>query len=841
MAFLFVPSLGLRHSLLLLVAVNFALAAAAGTLARRVPPRADPKVPAPAPAAAGPKDKALRIRFALLLAAGIVSFACEIAWTRYFAMVLGSSTYSFAVIVAAFITGIAAGSAWLAGRAAALPRPFAFFGWAQILTGLVLLLPLPLYPYVPWLFLHYGALFSPRPEAFWLYESGKLLFCFVVLLPVTFLMGMSLPLILEDTARRSADAAGRLAGRAYAWNTWGNVAGALLAGHLLLPQLGMEGLLRACALLCGVVGAVAVWQDLPAGRFRQRAMFGSAALVVFLLGLHLGRGPWERGWFILAPFRPAAPPDLAAIHELIGSHEVVFFRDDPAANVMVYRKPEIESGFSLAINAKPDASSFVDMPTQSLLAHVPLLLAPRADRVLVVGLGSGVTAGAVLKHPVSAVDVVEVVESVRDASPFFVAWNENPFGDPRFRLIVDDGRSHVSHTAARYDVIISEPSNPWVVGTGSLFSADFYRRARAVLNPPGVFMQWLQCYEMSDETFAVVVRSFRRAFPFVYGFQANSPDLLLLGSTEELRPSWPEVMRRFAHPAVRQQLGRLEIKDLTTLLALQRLSPPTTDLIAAMGSAVNDDDNRFLEHRSPRELFTRDTVTLAHRFDERLHASPALLWHEFVEARLETPSPLATLRVLADPRLATDTLADAYRTLVRHTTPAILDEPTAETAKLFPPSSWLDPPASHEVLGERLTRFVRLGQIQLAEALLTSHSSAILLEAATSPVLASYWIARVQQWRELSTAPWPALRTLRVELLLASGRGGDAAKELGAWLIETSIPPAEWGILRACQADPEALCATALATYRRGATAAMVQRYDTLRSERKTSRPGDAR
>jgi len=123
-----------------------------------------------------------------------------------------------------------------------------------------------------------------------------------------------------------------------------------------------------------------------------------------------------------------------------------------------------------------------------------------------------------------------VVAAMPEATRLFREWNRDPLGDPRFRLIVDDARSYIAHTRQRYDIIISEPSNPWMAGTGALFSSEFYSQAATALGPDGVYLQWLQAYELTDQTFAAVVRTFRRVFPHVYAFQGNADDVLLLGS-----------------------------------------------------------------------------------------------------------------------------------------------------------------------------------------------------------------------------------------------------------------------------------------------------------------------
>jgi len=842
MAFVLIPGIGMRGSLLAMGALNLAAAAGAFSVSFRRPapqeaasrpdrglaPQEAASDPTAAPIAPAPRGGWARLL--LLAGAGFVSFACEIAWTRYYGLVLGSSTYSFAVIVAAFITGIAAGSAWLGSRKGENTHPFRFFGWTQILAGLAVLGPLFLYPYLPWLVGVYRNLWVPQPATFILYEGGKLLFCFTTLLVPTFLMGMSVPLVLSDSAR-GLDGLGREAGRVYAWNTWGNVVGALAAGHVLLPHLGMEGLLRVSALLAGLVGFAAVWVDLDDGPRRRRSIAASALTLVCLVVLNFATPRWDPDWLSLSAFR-APSISWAQAKTSVERSETLLFVDDPAANLLVTRRLGANGhDYTLFVNGKPDASSFGDMPTQVLSAHVPLLLAPTAGRVLIIGLASGVTAGAALRHPVSRVDAVDIVGAMPAATAFFERWNGNPFKDPRFHLVVDDARSYVSLSARTYDLVISEPSNPWMAGTGGLFSTDFYAKARRVMSADGVYVQWVQAYEMGDQSFAAVVRSFRRAFPFVYGFQANASDLILLGSGKALHPDWTEVAARFARPAVRDHLAGLAIGDLGVLLALQRFSPATIDEIAALDTMENDDDNRFLEHRAPRDLFSRHVVTLLDRFDERAHASPSLMWHEVVSGQERPGRALDTLRALSDPRLRVPAVVEAWRVAAIHLAPSALSEVTPGARAVFPAQWWADAPPRREELSGRMALLLDGGASDIVDSVLAAYSTPILLEAALSRESAHYWRGAVSEWQKRGRGHVP-LRRLWIDLLAASGAREEAAQELRAWVADRVPPPVDWMMQRACRLDPAELCTWALARARQSDARERVERLQSLRSWR---------
>jgi len=231
-------------------------------------------------------------------------------------------------------------------------------------------------------------------------------------------------------------------------------------------------------------------------------------------------------------------------------------------------------------------------------------------------LGSGVTVGSILTHPVRSVDCVEIVPEVVEASKFFDHVNNRPLEDSRVRLIVDDALAFLKLTDKRYDVIVSEPSNPWIAGVGNLFSREFFQQCRARLNANGLLIQWFHTYEMSDETFRLVVRTLRETFPHVTLWQSLRKDAILFASEKPVPFDYTFLKAKFELPAVRRDLERIEIPDAMTLLSLQVLSEESVAQYAETG-AVNTEDLPLLEYWAPRDLFLQhSTEELEHR-DER--------------------------------------------------------------------------------------------------------------------------------------------------------------------------------------------------------------------------------
>jgi spermidine synthase len=273
---------------------------------------------------------------------------------------------------------------------------------------------------------------------------------------------------------------------------------------------------------------------------------------------------------------------------------ILFHREGPTVTVAVR-----ESGQrlrTLVVNGKPDASTLLDMKTQRLVAHLPLALHPDPKEVLVIGLGSGVSAGAVLRHPVRRSTVVELSPEVVEASRYFNPESGAPLDDPRTRLIVTDGRTHIFRTAEKYDVIVSEPTNPWISGVSSLFTREYFERCRDRLTGRGMMAQWLQAYSLPAEDFTSIVRTFRSVFPSATLWKAVAgADYILVGGVGDAALSIENLARAYRLAGVRQECADVEVRDELDLLA--------HFICGAKGLArIQVDDRLDLEFSAPRHV-----------------------------------------------------------------------------------------------------------------------------------------------------------------------------------------------------------------------------------------------
>jgi spermidine synthase len=347
----------------------------------------------------------------------------------------------------------------------------------------------------------------------------------------------------------------------YAVNTSGAIAGALLAGFVFIPWAGLHGTLRLVTVI-GAAGAVAL---LFLGRTQGRARITAASLAVAVLALGVWLPQWDRLLLSSGAYKYASVMTGPDVRTALTAGELLYYREGASATVAVRR---VAGTTSLAIDGKVDASNAGDMLTQRLLAHVPLLLHEKPRDVAILGLGSGVTLGSALTHPITRADLLEISPEVVEASRFFEEENHGAIDDPRTRLIVGDGRTHLVLTREQYDVIISEPSNPWMAGIASLFTREFFEAAKARLREGGVLCQWAHTYDISTRDLKSIVATFVSVFPDGTLWLVGDGDVLLIGSNTPIEPRLAGVATRFARSGVREDLASVGVTSPDHILSL---------------------------------------------------------------------------------------------------------------------------------------------------------------------------------------------------------------------------------------------------------------------------------
>lgn len=410
-------------------------------------------------------------------------------------------------------------------------------------------------------------------------------------------------------------------GVVYAGNTVGSIFGAWLPGFVLMPSLGMQQTLYvgiACSLLTACVLACLALVYSPKGSPGRRPTTLTAAVMPWLIALVVFAAlrperllGWDISRMTLGAFRISLARDVLD-EETWGAPDLVYYKDGLSTTVTVERWGR---HMSLKNNGKVDASNGDDMPTQIMVAALPLLLhAPRAEPLdaAIIGFGSGVTVGAALSFPVRSVEVIELESAIVDASRYFADVNhlhyvqkEFPYVvEPRLRIIADDGRNYLAATRQRYDVIISEPSNPWLTGVSDLFTTDHFATAKRRLKPGGVYCQWAQLYELSPQNVQTLYHTFAHNFRYVLAFSAEeqSSDTILVGSDEPLPLDFDRIARHFEDPRVKKELARAHLGGPEAVIARVLMASRAEVIEFSEGAPINTDDNARIELAAPRDL-----------------------------------------------------------------------------------------------------------------------------------------------------------------------------------------------------------------------------------------------
>lgn len=660
--FVAIPTFGLFGTGILVSSFNALIGLAALLFSRAIQPHVF-NIPEEVGPSVSPQKETPSLRRAVLLVialSGATAFLYELVWTRLFALTLGNSTYSFTLMLAAFITGLAGGSL-TAARLTPLKRsPAVALAACQVGIGLVVTLSIPFYQRLPFWFWQMRWLLRPVEASLGLYHLFQYLLTFAVMAVPTFLFGLAFPAAIRALVPVESRNAARAAAQVYGCNTLGTLAGVFLTGALLIPWLGLQTTLQLGAgvnLLLGM-GLAALLPDVHQLKTVSRRQGG--ALVAGTAGLLILA--FLPGWhplsFAQGTFRLQAEPpaDWPAYLGILTSHHVLSMQEDFGTTVAVLEGTDTdgERTIRLIVDGKTDASSYGDMPTQILLGQIPLFLKPDSRDVFVLGLGSGVTAGSVLTHPVERVDCVELSRGVSDVLHYFDEANHTVRNDPRFHLLVEDGKAALPAMPRLYDVLISEPPNPWISGVGNLFSQDFYRQAAKKLKPGGVLAQWFHTYEFDDRLVATVIRTFRTVFPHAVLFNSGGRDVILVGSQQPIVPNFTAMTERLNRPEVAEDLARIHITRLAALLARQTHSPTATQALE-QGGDLNTDDLPVLEYLAPHAQYISAVAKRIEETDGRLHRDPDLLLNQYgrslPQGLLTQADQDALLTSLSDSRL----------------------------------------------------------------------------------------------------------------------------------------------------------------------------------------------
>jgi spermidine synthase len=415
----------------------------------------------------------------------------------------------------------------------------------------------------------------------------------------TFIGGAIFPICLQIIAQvgeRRTATTGVSTSIAYVWNTAGSIFGALSAGFVVIPLLGSERCLLIAASLSLAGSAVAACDETsprPLGKTYACAIILMALAAPFLFTTW-NATKMNSGVYVYSKFFDSEN----ALEREMKNYDLIFYREGSASVAVL----ESAQGHRfLRVNGKTDGSSEGDNTTQMLLGYLPYLYAKETQNALVIGLGTGITSGCVLDLPVDSVESIEISPEVVEASRFFSALNQRVFEDQRSRLRILDGRTWLSAMPNTYDLIISEPSNPWQTGNANLFTADFFRIAGARLNEGGVLCQWIPYYNMDSSHFRLIIKSLQSVFPYVHLWMSGT-DTFLISSMQPLEIKADRIRHLFEDSVVASKLKDMRIDTPSSLLSFYYLDSDSLQSMTRDVTSLNTDSFPFVEFHSPKFL-----------------------------------------------------------------------------------------------------------------------------------------------------------------------------------------------------------------------------------------------
>ena len=669
--FVLIGWVGLPGTTLTAGLLNLALAFAVWLLVRQT------VEPAPAaelrsqPAEVRLSDPAATWLVSAAFVTGVASFLYELGWIRMLSLVLGSSTHSFELMLSAFILGLALGGLYVRRQIERITNPEAYLGGIMLVMGACAALTLPagnaMFDVMAWAL----RTFTRTPSGYVAFNAASQCIAMMIMFPATFCAGMTLPVLTYALMRRGVGE--KAIGVVYSVNTLGAIVGVLFAIHVLLPSIGVKGVI-----LTGASLHIALGMSRVAGsgwRKAGPAILMAASVAVLALTALLGQ---------LDPMRVASSVYRTGHATLQPGASVFYLRDGKTATITV---TEVTPGVvNIATNGKSDASlrmgpgePTIDEPTMVLLAAIPLALHPNAIQAANIGFGSGLASHVLLSSPqLQRLDTIEIEpRMVEGARRGFGPRIHDVFEDPRSHIIYEDAKTYFAARREAYDLIISEPSNPWVSGVASLFSDEFYGRIVPFLRPEGYFAQWIQIYESDIGVVASIMKALSRHFGAYEIYNLNDHDILIV-ATRSAAFAAPDA-QIFQWPRMRAELERVGVQSTSDirwrLIGDGRLLDP---LFSTEAAPANSDYFPFVDLNAPRFRFLISNANelaqltwLPVPFLELLRAdgpvSPSLepSEHSRLQRDLRVRGALAIRRALSSGKLGDlDTNAVAWLQLV---------------------------------------------------------------------------------------------------------------------------------------------------------------------------------
>lgn len=548
------------------------------------------------------KDAEVLTVIFILLITGYASIAYEVVWTRFMVLTIGNSTYAFSAILTVFLFGIALGSFILARTVDKSKDLFFLFGALEMGIFVFVAATLPFLDNFPFLF---QFLYNKFYSGFFSLELITFLLVALLILVPTVLMGAVFPVANRIIISRRAGCLGNSVGSAYSANTIGGIFGAFLTGFYYIPEFGVEKTIL-------LISSISLFTSLAL--FSQSNKFNSTARTAFIVtagsffAFYVSWLPnWNTNRLNMGVYAYAnlykENIDFDDIRGVFDSaFKEVWHKEGKVGTVMVrdgkYR--------ALQINGKTEGSTSPgDMKTQVMVAALPLMLNPGAKDAAIIGLGTGISLGVAEQFNLEKIDCIELSEDVVKASTFFRQWNHNAINNRKVNMISGDGRNYLTYTDKKYDVIINEPSNPWITGVSNLFTVEFFKIAASRLKENGIMAQWLQMYSLKTEELKTLLHTFNEAFPYVSVWMFSQSDIIIIGSKDKDHSNWESIEEAFhiSRPLY-DDLVAINIKSPSDVMQSYLFGSHKVSSFSAK-APINTDNDPVIEFEAPKALYSQ--------------------------------------------------------------------------------------------------------------------------------------------------------------------------------------------------------------------------------------------
>ena len=538
---------------------------------------------------------------------GFLALALEVLWTRVLVMTVGSSTYAFSLILAGFLTGIALGAILVSKFVDRIKNLWLALALIIGLIGISVIFLTPFFDDLPFIFLK---IFGKFGESFWKFELALFSLIFLILLLPTILMGITFPLGTKIYVRDLQKVGGEV-GEIYSINTLGCIFGSLAAGFLFLPAFGLQKSILISALIYFLLATIIFL-------VATKKIFFKAVFILIMLALSI----FSFSFFQWNKYALTSGPAVYARQYLLKpeivygepeKEEIIFYKDGLSANVAVSQSPK--GYLAMRVNGKVDASAgkiefkeIGDLDTMLLTGYLPLLLHPKQpENALIVGLGSGITLGAMTQYPLDEIDLVEIEPAIIEGAKHFKEFNHDALNDSRVKTIIEDGRNLLLISPKKYDIISSQPSNPWVKGNANLFTKEYYQLSRNRLKENGLMFQWVQLYSLDKEDLKSIIYTFSEIFPYFQVWSSPSyKDLFLVGSLTPLKIDQEKFKERFNVSEIKEDFKKAAISEPEEILSHFIFTQEQIKNFSQ--SKLHTDNFPFLEFQAPLALY-KDTVS----------------------------------------------------------------------------------------------------------------------------------------------------------------------------------------------------------------------------------------